>query len=336
MRRAVALLLALALVMAGCSQPGTGGYRVSASFARATSLYEQSRVKVMGLDVGHVETIAIEGDRIRVDMRIDPDVPLPADVEATITPLTLIGERNVVLSPAWTPGETAVEDGHAIAPQRSHVTVEPDDVLETVMEVTSSLDAEQMADAVRSVGDALEGRGDRINRALGDTARLARVLREQDEDLLAAAEGLSELAHTLTAREDQLRTLVATFAEATDILAAERDHIEPFLQALLGLMEEGESVLAAYEEQLPGDLARMATVALALQANTESVTALVATLPAVADMMLAAYRPDSEAVKLRFTGGATGATLLRQLAQVLGLPLPDCIPTPDRDCEEAP
>ena len=335
MRRAVALLLALTLVAAGCSQPGTGGYHVSASFARATSLYEQSRVKVMGLDVGHVESITIEGDRIRVGMRIDPDVPLPADVEATITPLTLIGERNVVLSPAWTPGETAVEDGHAIPPRRSHVTVEPDDVLETVMDVTSSLDAEQMADAVRSVDDALEGRGDRINRALGETADLARVLREQDEDLLAAAEGLSELAHTLNTREGQLRTLVTTFAEATDVLAAERDHLEPFLQALLGLVEEGESVLAAYEEQLPGDLARMATVALALQANTESVTALVATLPAVADMMLAAYRPDTEAVKLRFTGGATGETLLRQLAQALGLPVPDCIPTPDRDCEDA-
>lgn len=336
MRRGVVLLLVLALVAAGCSQPGTGGYRVSASFARATALYEQSRVKVMGLDVGHVESIAIEGDRIRVDMRIDAEVPLPTDVEATITPLTLIGERNIVLSPAWTPGDDAIEDGHAITPQRSHVTVEPDDVLETVMEVTTSLDAEQMADAVRSVDDALEGRGDRINRALGDTARLARVLREQDDDLLAAAEGLSELAHTLNTREGQLRTLVATFAEATDILSAERDHIEPFLQGLLGLMEEGEVVLAAYEEQLPEDLARMATVALALQANTESVTTLVATLPAVADMMLAAYRPDTEAVKLRFTGGATGETLLRQLAQVLDLPVPDCIPTPDRDCEEAP
>lgn len=334
MRRLVTLVAVVGLLAAGCSQPGADGYRVSASFERATALYEQSRVKVMGLDVGHVERIGIEGDRIRVDMRIDPDVPLPDDVEATITPLTLIGERNVVLAPAWTPGDERAAPGHRITAARSHVTAEPDDVLETVMDVTTSLDAERMGAAVETMGDALDGRGERLNEAIAGSARLARVLREQDDDLLAAAEGLSELARTLDVRERQLRELVATFAEATEVLSAERDELEPFLRSLLRLMEEGEVVLTAYEDRLPRDLAGMGTVALALEGNTDSVNRLVDTLPEVADMLVEAHRPDTHAVKLRFSGGSTSETLLRQLAEALGLPAPDCIPTPDRTCEE--
>lgn len=333
--RHLAVLLVVASIAGGCSQPGADGYRLSASFSRATALYEDSRVKVMGLDVGHVERITIDGDRVLVDMRVDEDVPLPADVAATITPLTLIGERNIVLSPAWTPGDDRATDGHRIPAARSHTTIEPDDLLETVVDVTRSLDSEEMGAAVRDMGAALEGRGERLNEAIARSARLAEVLREQDDDLLAAAEGLSELAHTLNVREDQLRRLVSSFADATEVLAAERDRIEPFLQSLLAFMEEGEVVLTAYEDHLPRDMARMATVALALEGNAESVNQLVSTLPEVADMLITAYRPDTQAIKLRFTTGSTGATLLRQLADLLGLPPPpDCIPTPDIACEE--
>ena len=336
MRRALVLVLALlAGSLSACAQPGDGGYLVSASFPRAAQLFEDSRVKVMGLDVGHVEDIAIDGERIRVDLRIAREVPLPPDVEATIVPLSLIGERNVVLSPAWQPGDDAVADGHRIAPERSHVTAEPDDVLETVVDVTTSLDEAGMADAVERAAAALDGHGQTINDALGRGARVARVLREQDDDLLAAAEGLAELGATLNDREEQLTRLTGSVAEATDILADERDQVRPFLVAVADLVERGGRVLAAYEGELAEDLVSLARVARVLEANTASVARLLAALPPIAAMMLAAYRPDTQAIKLRFTGAVTGPTVLNQVLGVLGLPpVEDCVPFPGVECED--
>ena len=333
--RRLALVLVLVLLLASCAQPGDGGYLVSASFPRAAQLFEDSRVKVMGLDVGHVEAIAIDGERIRVDLRIDREVPLPADVEATIMPLSLIGERNVVLSPAWQPGDRAVDDGHRIAARRSHVTAEPDDVLETVVDVTTSLDAEGMGDAVRRAATALDGHGRTIHDAIGSGARVARLLREQDDDLLAAAEGLADLAGTLNRREEQLRALTGSVAEATDMLAAERDQLRPFLAAVTDLVDHGGRVLSAYEGDLATDLAALARVARVLELNTASVARLLAALPPIAEMLLAAYRPDTQAIKLRFTGAVTGPTVLNQILGLLGLPpVEDCVALLGVACED--
>jgi phospholipid/cholesterol/gamma-HCH transport system substrate-binding protein len=327
------VLLLVVLLLAGCTQPGDGGYRVSATFPRATALFEESRVKVMGLDVGHVERLTVEGDRIRADLRIDRDVPLPEEVHAAIVPLTLIGERNVVLYPAFRPGDTRIGDGFEIPPRRTRVTVEPDDVLETVAELTESIDAERTAEVLGSFAGALDGRGAAYGRAIEDGARIAAVLREHDQRLLAAAESLTELGRAVGAREEQLLALVEAYAEATSMLADERAQLRPLLVALRALVDEGSAVLEAFEETLPEDLAALAELALVLEANTASVQRLIIALPVIAEMLLEAYRPDTQALKLRFSGGPTFTTFVNQLTGLLGLPPFECVPTPDLDCE---
>src|SRR5690606_9891074 len=91
-------------LLTGCGG-GAGTYELSARFPSAVALYEDSDVLVMGVSVGTVESVTIDGDSILVDMKIRDDVPLPADVTATIHPASLIGERNVILGPAWKPGD---------------------------------------------------------------------------------------------------------------------------------------------------------------------------------------------------------------------------------------
>jgi phospholipid/cholesterol/gamma-HCH transport system substrate-binding protein len=332
-RARTCLVLVVALLLGGCAQPGDGGYRVTATFPRATALFEESRVKVMGLDVGHVERLSIEGDRIRADLRIDPGVPLPEEVHAAIVPLTLIGERNVVLYPALQPGDTPVQDGFEIPPERTRVTVEPDDVLETVAEITEAIDAERTAEVLGTVAGALDGRGEAYGRAIEDGARIAAVLREHDQRLLAAAETFRELARAVGDREEQLFDLVEAYAEATSMLADERTRLRPLLASLQRLMDEGADVIETLEETLPGDVATLAGLALVLEANTTSVQRLIVALPIIADMLLEAYRSDTQAIKLRFSGGPTFITFVNQVTGLLGLPPIDCSPSPDLDCE---
>lgn len=330
--RRVALVLVLALVAAGCAQPGEGGYRVSATFPRATALFEESRVQVMGVDVGHVETLEIDGDRIRAELRIDRDVPLPEDVGAAIVPLTVIGERNVVLHPSFEPGDERIEDGHEIPPDRTSVAAEPDEVLETVEEITTTVDAERTAEVADELAGALEGRGQELRAGIEDGARIARVLREQHQSFLAAGESLTELADIVGDHEEQLLSVSESYVEATSVLAAERRQIRPLLDNVEGLMDEGGALLAVFEETLPEDLATLAEASLVLQANTGGVQQLVTALPEIADMLIEAHRPDTEALKLRFSISVTLRTLLNQLLTLIGLAEVDCLPLPDIEC----
>ena len=88
-------------------------------FPSAVGLYPFGDVSVMGVGVGTVDAVEIDDDHVRVEMTIDHGIPLPADVQATIEPLTLIGERNVVLFPPWD-AEMAEAEADKAAGRRRH------------------------------------------------------------------------------------------------------------------------------------------------------------------------------------------------------------------------
>lgn len=301
----VALLLAVALLLGSCSQPGDDGYRVVAEFPQAVSLFEGSRVKVMGVDVGTVDLVEVAGDRIRVEMLIDQEVPLPTDVIAAIVPLSLIGERNVVLAPAWQPGDERIEDGHVVGLDRTRVPVEPDEALQALTDLAQAIDPVEVERLVTSAAGAVEGRGEQINGLLERTAGLTDTLAEQDDELVALAVRLGELAAALTSREAQLDQTLGTYTEATAVLAAERDHVEAFLAALAQLSTSGDDLLSTYQEQLPQDLAATARLLAVLETDIASLQEFAQGIPDVTDTVFRAHRPDEDGLQLRFNGQTT-------------------------------
>ena len=332
---APALALAvLASVLAACGGTG-GGYTLTASFPRAVALYEDSRVKVMGVDVGTVTDIATADDHIAVTMRIDDDIPLPADVGAAITPLTLIGERNVVLFPPWKPGDDRARDGDDIPIDRTEVPVEPDEALEAFDELAQAIDPDEVERLVTSGAANIRGRGASLNDALRQTSDLAGTLAAQDERLLEAAEQLSDLAATLNTRSDQLGDVIDSFAIATDVLAAEREGLTRFLDGVVRLSDAGQQLLAAHEGTLPADMAVLARLALTLAENSESLEQVVAAFPQTTAAQVRSFRPDvgeRGALVLNVNFAQVGVAGVQPLFDLFGLPVP-CVPVAGQGCE---
>jgi phospholipid/cholesterol/gamma-HCH transport system substrate-binding protein len=327
-RGAAALVLAFvaAVGLPACAQPGDGGYRLTADFSRAVALYPRSRVKVMGVDVGTVTSIDVVRGRIRVALRIDRKVPLPATVQATIVPFSLIGERNVVLSPAWQPGQPRAKDGDAIPAERTHVPVEPDEALKAVTDLAHAVDPDAVRKLVGSGAAALRGRGADLNTAIEQAADLTTLLAAQDQTLISAAQNLHTLASTLNARRDVLGSLLEDFSRATSVLSDERQSIARFLRALVVFTGEGNALLAKYEGQLPTDVARLTQLAMTLGANANSVQELVSALREISDGFVAAYHREG-GVLIRGGAGPVPAIALQPLFDMLGLGPVPCIPT---------
>jgi phospholipid/cholesterol/gamma-HCH transport system substrate-binding protein len=327
---AVIAVAVLAGGLAGCGG-GPDGYVVQASFPRAVALYEQSAVKVMGIDVGTVTRVRVMDDHVEIEMVIDDDVPLPLDVEASIVPLSLIGERNVVLSPPWRPGDERIVDGYRIPAEHTHVPIEPDEALQAITDLAEAIDPAAVRALVTNGAAALDGHGADLNRALRETADLTTLLATQDDALIAVAEDVHRLAGVLRTRQEVLGRLIDEFATVTGVLADEREAIAAFLDGLARLTEEGNALLTRYEVQLPQDLGSLARVALTIQANADSVQQLLNALDGIGTGVVGAYDPETGGVRLRFSGSPTVVLALEPILELLGLgPLP-CIPLPIGD-----
>ena len=294
LHRLVAALLVVLASAPSCSLLGAGGgYELIAYFPRAVALYPESTVKVMGVDAGRVTDVVTEGNRVRVEITVDDGVPLPADVRAAIRPLTLIGERNIVLFPAWRPGEDRIADGEVIPLERTEIPVEPDEALRAFTDLARAIDPEAVAQLISSGARALDGQGAAINRALEEASTLTSTLASVDTQLLDAAESFHTFAVTLNAREEQLGRVISSFSQATDVLADERQNLAQFLSSVVRLTEEGNALLGAYQDQLPDDIAGLVELALLLQDNIVSLEQTIASFPDTQRGLLDAYDAEN-------------------------------------------
>ncbi|MEV0592193.1 MCE family protein [Nonomuraea cavernae] len=332
--RALVILLAGALLIAtgGCAPLGARPYRLTAIFSKAPALYEQARVKVMGLDAGYVERIRIEGDRVRVELSVDPEVPLPADVQAVVASQNTLGERNVVLYPPWKPGDQRIAAGATIPLERTDLPVEIDDALDAFTKLTDALDADKVGDVAGDLADGLRGRGKTINNALADTAKLTSTLARQDQQLIDLAKNLNKLATSLNRRQGQVTDAIDSFAEAGAILAEERGRLRGFVSGMAGFVRRGDVIIEAYSARLPQATSTLAELVLTVRANSASMAQAVKGAADFADVLIDSWDREHHVLKIRVVLNAMSRAWLTPLFDALNLGKVPCLPSGLSNC----
>lgn len=334
----VALAVAVGLVGGGCAIPGRGGGDEDAThltvlFRRAVAVYPGSSVRVLGLPAGTIDEVVPEGDRVRVEVTVDGDVPVPADVHASVVPLSLIGERSVTLFPAWQEGDARAEDGTVVPVERTTVPAEPDEALQAFTDLARGLDPDEVARLVHEGAQTLDGRGDLLGQGLEQMGDLSQLLADEDDSLVAVAGNLDELAGTLGQREEELGHVIDSFATASGVLADEREDIQALLAGLGQLAEQGDLVVRSAQDHLPEDLAQLARATRAVHTNIDAVALLVDALDRNSRGLIGAYDPELGVLVQRINLTPITAEVLRPLFQALGLQLqPPCVPQPGVTC----
>jgi phospholipid/cholesterol/gamma-HCH transport system substrate-binding protein len=332
MFKALAVGLCALLAVGGCAGlrlPDVGQRTMTVEFTKARSFYPESRVMVMGAEVGRVETVVNAGDRIRVTFRIDEDVPLPRGVRASIVPLNLVGERNLVLHPAWKPGQPRESSDH-IPMSRTSVPVEVDDALASFTNLANALDPTKVRSALGTAADTVDGNGREFNATLEQSARLIENVAGQDQELLQVARNLDRLAGVVRGREQVVGQLIRDFAEATRVLSAERGELQELIRGILELAEQGDRLLKKYKGQLPGDLVVLTRFALVMKGNSKELAQLLQALPGIDEALIGGYDAETKALRIRFASDAFLRTWLRSLLDQDDAPCP--LPPPNSNC----
>lgn len=343
LRRAVVVpAVALVALLPACSGGGSGssGYELTAYFDKAVSLYEQSDVKILGLSAGTVNEIDVVGTQVRVRMTIDSDQPVPADVRATIVPMSLIGERYVQLFPAWTQGLPRAEAGTVIPVERTTVPTEPDEALAALKKLLDGLDPNATGRLVHNLAQDLDGNGQSLNDALRGLADLTGTLAAKDAELVGIVEHFDRFTATLRTREQRLGQVMDQFATATKLLADERADVAKLVDALSRLSADGLDLVAEHGGRLDRDLTILTGVLQSVRAHLDTITQLLDATPMLVAGpppyntgrgLAGAYDAKYHHLDLR---NATSPTVA-QIIDAIGLPIPSnivCIDL-DVDCE---
>ncbi|HET7070098.1 MAG TPA: MCE family protein, partial [Nocardioides sp.] len=136
----VPLVVAALVVAALVAFVFDGGHQktLTADFPRTVSLYVGSDVRVLGVPVGKVDSVTPSGTQVIVKMHYDPSVQIPADAKAVIISPSIVGDRFVQLTPAYSGGQV-LADGATLDQQRTAVPLELDQIYSSLDDLTTAL-----------------------------------------------------------------------------------------------------------------------------------------------------------------------------------------------------
>jgi phospholipid/cholesterol/gamma-HCH transport system substrate-binding protein len=219
--------------------------------AAGNELRVHADVKLRGVVVGQVRSIAADGAGARLTLAIQPGKidRIPADVTAQMLPTTLFGERYVALVPAGT-SAVPLAAGSVIPQDRSADAIELQQVLDNVLPLLTAVQPQKLSATLSAVATALDGRGTEIGTTLigldtylkklnpelpalnADIHQLVQVSRDYARsapDLLQALSDFTTTSRTIAEQQVPLQlaygTTTGTAQDLTTFLRQNEDNV---------------------------------------------------------------------------------------------------------------
>ncbi|MEU5948458.1 MCE family protein [Micromonospora sp. NPDC047465] len=283
--------------------------RLVAHFTRAVGVYPGSDVRVLGVRVGEVVSVTPQGRTVRVTMAYDPEVDVPADAQAVIVPPSVVSDRYVQLTPAYT-GGPAIADGAEIPLARTAAPMEIDDIYQALDEFNRALgpqgaNADGALSGLVATGRAnLEGNGARLNETLTGLSRALSTLAGGRQDLFGSVVNLQRFTTTLARSDQQVRAFNQQLADVAQQLAGDRDELTAALRNLAVALADVTTFVRQNRTVLTADVAALADITRVLVRQQQAVIQILDVAPLALNNLALAYNPRSGTLDTR--NNATG------------------------------
>lgn len=220
------LIIAALIAVIGPAKNLFGGHwDYAADLPDAAGIRAGDDVRVAGIDVGDVRSIAAKGDRVHVEFRLDRDVPLTVDTRTEVKLATLLGKRYLKLTPGrgqrLAEGES-VDLSHAYGSytlERFWIEHGGDVGQFDMGALSDAVDvlARDLSGSPSANRDALDGMADLSDIAQRRDAQLARLLTLTRSVTDEAVDQRKQLVQLMT-RGDKVFRMVEQRKEAIDLL----------------------------------------------------------------------------------------------------------------------
>ncbi|MFD1814603.1 MlaD family protein [Rhodococcus gannanensis] len=207
--------------------PGVDGpsYTLTATFSNALNLPASAKVKRSGVDIGEVESMAVDNYSAVVTMSILDDVQLPVGTTAELRSATPLGDIFVALSPPADapPDAEMLADGANIPEESTSAAATIEDVLTTAALLVNGGVLRDTTKIVNGLGAAVGDRGDGLTRIIDQSTQLIGNLAARNGELQNVLGETATLTSTLAGQQQTIDDVLSAAAPAAGAVAVNTD-----------------------------------------------------------------------------------------------------------------
>lgn len=256
--------------------PSRQGNEVVAYFPSTVGLYPGDDVRVVGVPVGTIESIQPNAKDVKVTIKVDNGVKLPADARAIIIAPNLVSARFIQFTPAYTSGPE-LADGAQIGLDRTGVPVEWDEVKEQLTQLSASLGPQHgdlqgpLTSFVNQAADTFDGNGDSFRNALRELSQTAGRLGDSRTDLFGTVRNLQVLVNALSNSNEQIVQFSNHVASVSQVLADSSVGLDHTLGTLNQALADVKGFLNENNEALIGQISKLSAFTQILTDHSDDI-----------------------------------------------------------------
>jgi phospholipid/cholesterol/gamma-HCH transport system substrate-binding protein len=291
----------------------SGGHEktLTADFPRAVSLYEGSDVKVLGVPVGKVDSVTPSGTQVVVTMHYDSDVTIPANAKAVIVSPSIVGDRFVQLTPAYT-GGAVLADGATLGENRTAVPLELDQIYSSLDNLTTALGPNgankkgALTDLLDTTAKNFGGQGKKFHRTIENFSRLSGTLADNKDNLFGSVRQLEGFVHTLSRNDHTVRAFNQSLAQVSGMLKGERGDLAASLHNLGTALKQVSGFVRANRTVLGKNIRGLDDVTQILVKQRAALAETLRNAPLALNNLALTYNPQAGTLDTRANIGELG------------------------------
>ncbi|MFC9533760.1 MCE family protein [Streptomyces sp. NPDC056975] len=301
-RRLLVGTLALAVLVAagivGVRATGPGGTRITAYFERAVGIYAGSDLRILGVRVGRVASVDPEGTQVRVTLDIDDGVKVPAGARAVAVAPSVVADRYVQLTPAYTSGP-ALRDGAKLPASRNRTPVEIDQLYDSVTALSKALgpggaNAQGALSGLLDTGAKnLKGNGAAMGDSIEQFGKAAKTLNGSSDDLFTTLSQLQTFTTMLKEKDGGVRTAQENLDDVTNYFADNKDDLAAALKELGKALGQVKAFIKDNRSELKKNVERLVPITQTLVDQRASLAEALDVAPLAAGNVVNAYNPST-------------------------------------------
>ncbi|WP_330241642.1 MCE family protein [Streptomyces sp. NBC_00525] len=303
-----------------------GGTTVTAYFDQVTGVYAGSDLRILGVRVGRVESVEPRGKDVKVVLRIDEGVQVPADAHAVVVAPSLVADRYVQLAPAYT-GGAVMKEGAQLPAAHNAVPVEVDQLYASITELSTALgpDGANARGAFAGLLDTgaknLKGNGKDIGDSIEQFGKATKTLDKSSGNLFDTLSYLQSFTTMLKDNDGNVRAAETQLNSVTGFLADDKKNLGAALRELGTALAQVKTFIKDNRGELKKNVDALVPITQALVDQRASLAESMDVLPLSAGNVLNAYDPEHRTLNGRTNLNelSMGGPLLESALSLQGL-----------------
>jgi phospholipid/cholesterol/gamma-HCH transport system substrate-binding protein len=291
-----AVIVAAALVAGGVLlyHATHKGKQVTAYFSEAIGVYPGSTVRVLGVPVGTVDVVQPQGRQVKVTMTVNSGVAVPAGAKAVVVSASVVADRYVQLTPAYT-GGPQLADGAVIPVSRTAVPVEVDQIYTSINRLSQALGPNglnktgALSELTKTGAANLTGNGANLHAMVTQFGALSKTLGDNAGNFFATISNLQQFTSMLKANDGQVREAEQQLADVSGFLASDRQDLGAALHELSIALGQVQGFIANNRGLIKSNVTKLASITSLLVDEKASLAEALNDIPLAADNVVNAY-----------------------------------------------